>query len=125
MTGTMNIDVPHWPQTVRVEWEREEPADDRCDPRDYLFQDPDHRKSDRKRFNAWTRGDWGFIGVRAKATIYLPIGCGAFTVCKMTSPGVWGIESDSGEDFLAEIFEQEKAGLKAAMLAIGDWARLD
>lgn len=63
-----------------------------------------------ERMAAWTRGDWEYIGVRAVAKIEVPNGRD-WIVTRIKSPGLWGIESDAGEDYLAEVFEDEKATL--------------
>jgi hypothetical protein len=58
------------------------------------------------RLAAYRRGDFYFIGVQAEATIHVPVGSDV-VVQTITSPGLWGIESDSGDDYLKEVGEQE------------------
>lgn len=55
-------------------------------------------------------GRFGFVGVRAVAEIRIPFGADWITI-KISSPGLWGIEDDSGEEYLAEVFAEERATL--------------
>lgn len=63
-----------------------------------------------RRMAEYERGGWGFIGVRARALCMI-VRNGVGTLLNVESPGLWGIESDSGADYLAEVFEAEKADL--------------
>ena len=63
----------------------------------------------RERLAQYRRGDFGFCGVRAVAEIEFPSSDGWVIVGRLESPGVWGIEDDSVRDYLAEVFEAEKA----------------
>jgi hypothetical protein len=90
-------------------------------PKDYLFQDPSYCEQDGARLNAWCRGDWSFVGIRAKAIIKFPYGSNpdCWTTSELLSPGLWSIESDSGDEFFREVYEEERkilggmlAGLK-------------
>ncbi len=108
------IDIARWPQAVRFEFEREESHDDNATPLDWMDE-----TEDVERIAAWRNDEFTMIGIRAKVTVYVPIGGGSFSVFEMTSPGLWGIESDSGEDYLTEVFEDERAGLLDAMRQMG------
>lgn len=48
--------------------------------------------ANRRRLEAYRRGDWSLVGVR--------LACELGEGCTFTSPGLWGIESDSGEEYL-------------------------
>ena len=113
-----------WPQVVRVIWEREEAHDPDASPTDYLFQDEDNREEDQARLNAWRNDEWSFIGIRARATLFVPIGGGSFTTMELCSAGLWGIESDSGEEYLASVFEDEKGALVDQLATLGNAAIL-
>lgn len=63
------------------------------------------------RMDAWERGDWYYVGVRAKAEIKVPHGRDHWILSTMRSPGIWGIESDSGADYMAEVFGDENVTL--------------
>jgi hypothetical protein len=104
------------PNAVRIVWTREEVDDDSH----RTFEDYDgHEEGSedeaaaRERWSGYERGEWSFIGVRAKAEIHVPIGGGSFCIYTVTSPGLWGVESDSGEEYLASVYEDEKAELAA------------
>ena len=79
-------------------------------PLDYLFQDPDYREQDEARLAAWRNDDWHFIGIRAKATIKIPYGTNpnCWITSEVLSPGLWGIESDSGEDYFRQVYQEER-----------------
>lgn len=62
------------------------------------------------RLAAFKNGDFGFCGVRAKAEIRVPYGMD-WIVSHMTSPGLWSIETDSGEAYFEEVFQEEKKTL--------------
>ena len=85
-------------------------ADHDANPNDYLFQDPDYRQEDQRRLKAWQSGDWHFIGVRAKARIKIPYGTNpeCWITSEMFSPGLWGIESDSGEAHVQQVYQDER-----------------
>lgn len=117
--GYRNIDVPGWPQAVRIEWERETLSDPYSSPNEYLFQDAGFREADQARMDAWLAGEWELIGIRARATVYVPAEGVSFAVYEMESPGVWGVESDAGEELLSELFEEEKAQVIDAIRAMG------
>jgi len=62
-----------------------------------------------KRRGEYNRGDFSFVGVRAVAEIHMPMDRkrAVFITSRIRSPGVWGIESDSGEDYFNQVFEDE------------------
>jgi hypothetical protein len=70
-----------------------------------------------------TRGtDWHFIAIRAKALIRIDHYTGdqlrVSYFHELTSNGLYGIESDSGESYFAEVFEDECAQLRADIEAM-------
>jgi hypothetical protein len=81
-----------------------------AEPTDYLFQDPAYREQDQARLHAWRNGDWWFVGVRAKAIIRIPHGDNpdCWIVTDLTSPGLWGIESDSGDGYFEDVYREER-----------------
>lgn len=76
------------------------------DIRKYCLQDYERAR---------TLGDaWNFVGVRAEAEVQL-----TGDLCQMiTSGGLWGIESDSG-DYFKEVEAEQINELKAELHAIG------
>ena len=67
---------------------------------------------DYKRMEGLNNGDWGFIGIQAEAKVSYAIGGGSRRLEDLTSGGLWGIESDSG-DYLAEVVKDELIDLKS------------
>ncbi len=92
--------------------------DQDADPREYLFQDEDYRDEDQARLDAWRNGEWHFIGVQAQAAVYI-VRNGVGTRYTLYSPGLWGVESDSGDEYLGEIFRQECDAIREDLAAMG------
>lgn len=151
-----NIDAD-FPQTVRIQWQELRERDShgrRPDSDDEGFWpslDPDspgwigspeagdvdgkahaakyksQMRKARRRLNAWLGGKWHYIGVRARAAVYIPIGGKSFRVLILESAGLWGIESDSAESYLASVYAEERESLLgelqtlSAALAAGDY----
>jgi len=79
--------------------------------------DPDYKtcgKQDFARMESLNNGEWGYIGVKASARIEV-----SGVILEITSGGVWGIESDSGEDFIQEIEREQLSGLKGILQELG------
>lgn len=83
----------------------------------YLYQD-DLWEEFRERREAAERGDFYWIGVYAHVEVLLPTPDGivldggkTYTRHTLQSPGLWGIESDSDDDYLNEVFQEERAQL--------------
>ncbi len=76
--------------------------------RKYIRQDYD-------RMESLNRGDWCYIGIRAEAQIQT----GSDVVQKITSGGLYGVESDSGREHIEETIREELANLKTELLALG------
>lgn len=129
------------PQKVRLEWSRlvvddcEQPRPDEAmdgfwpstdsDDAGYIGSD-DPRQLEAawnaadNRMQDFEAGVWNWIGVQARVRIMVPVGGNSFACYELTSPGLWSIESDSGEEYLTEIYEQEKATLEAHLRIIGE-----
>jgi hypothetical protein len=103
----------------------DKPADNLTpeDVRNYVRQDYERMK----RFN---QGSWCFVGVRAEASYVLQSwgrwdasanmfsgGCGP--IQELTSGGLFGIESDSSSEYIADVSRWELADLKTQLLALG------
>jgi len=72
-------------------------------------------RQDYERMESLNAGYWGFIGIRADAKVQLT---GDLTQ-KITSGGLWGIESDSDDGHLEETEKEELSDLKTQLLALG------
>lgn len=84
----------------RTDFEMQVIPDESPDP-SYLDQEGfEDRKAE------YERGDFRFIGIRAVATVRIPYGSDHIE-STIESPGLWGIESDSDEDYLRSVFDEE------------------
>ena len=70
-------------------------------------------EENRKRLQAHGT-DWFSVGLRAKATVIL-----AGTTQHVSSPGLWGIESDAGETYFRSIAREEIVQLNEILEAMG------
>ncbi len=82
--------------------------------------DPSHLDStdDDGRLTAYDRGEWGYVGIRAMATLYVTRGRDRISH-EVKSPGLWGIESDSSEDYLKEVAQDELTVLRDMLVKLG------
>lgn len=69
---------------------------------------------DYARFEALNRGDWHFIGVQARAEIVI-----GDVIQRITSGGLYGIESDSDAAYVTSVKKEELNGLVEILLAMG------
>jgi hypothetical protein len=70
-----------------------------------------------ERLNA---GGWYFMGIKAVAEVGLSKDGGHYyKIDRLTSGGLWGIESDSEPSYIAEVEQDELADLKSTLLAYG------
>lgn len=111
MTKPFHIDNATLPQEVRVEFGRVT-----LDDYEMSLSTVDLGQ---ERIDEACAGKWHFIGIQAEATAYIPIGQGCFAVYTLTSPGVWGIESDLPPKDLDDMYNDEKKDLITALKAIG------
>lgn len=82
--------------------------DDDPDP-SYLDQDEfEDRKAE------YENGDFSFVGVVAEADVVIE-----GTVQTLKSGGLWGIESDSGEEYIEDTALEEYDGLRDVLKAVG------
>lgn len=78
---------------------------------DVSFLDQDEFKDQRE---AYARGEFDFVGVRAEADVLIED-----TLQTLTSPGLWGVESDSGEEYLVSVAVEEYEQLRKVLKTIG------
>jgi hypothetical protein len=62
------------------------------------------------RLAAYRNGDFSFVGVQVEAEIYIPHGSD-WIIQTIKTPGLWGIEDDSGEDYFREVAADESVTL--------------
>ena len=58
------------------------------------------------------------IGIQAEATFLIPLG-NHFVIQTISSPGLWGIEADSDDAYLDEVFADECDNLAVMLQALG------
>jgi hypothetical protein len=80
--------------------------------RKYVRQDYD-------RMESANRGNWCYLGIRADAEISIGSGPGYATLQRITSGGLWGIESDSDKECFAEEERNQLADLREQLIALG------
>ena len=97
-------------RNAEIEIDMIETYDQIANPLDYLFQDPDYREQDDARLSSWHNDEWHFVGIRARATIKIPYGINpeCWISAELLSPGLWGIESDSGDDYFRQVYQEER-----------------
>jgi len=85
---------------------------------DYLARK--YNYEDYKRMESLNNGDICFIGIIAEATILIPNSYGTYSQSqRITSGGLWGIESDSDKSYIAEVETEQLADLKDQLKALG------
>ena len=75
-------------------------------------------EEDYQRHEALNRGDFNHIGVRVAVELPIPFGKDRI-LTRIESPGLWGIESDSGEDYLDSVFQEENEILADMLAELG------
>jgi hypothetical protein len=75
--------------------------------------DPEYKDQDEERRQAYENGDFSFVGVRAEAEVVVE-----GVIQTITSGGLWGIESDSGE-YVKDVALEEYDNLREILKAIG------
>jgi hypothetical protein len=138
-TNEFSIDREHDSDCMRF-WANDDiPGDARdCDcssirgHNPYQFFNPNHENyagespedirkdclQDYARMEALNNGGFCFIGIRAEAE-YTATGVFLATLQTLSSGGIWGIESNSSPEYLAETEQEQLAGLKTELKAIG------
>ena len=80
-----------------------------------------YTRQDYERMERLNRGDWGYIGIKAEAVIAIPSESSPNISTHQTihSGGLWGIESNSGREYLASVAKDELADLREQLHALG------
>jgi len=71
-----------------------------------------YKEQDKERLDAYYRGSWNTVGVKASCEVLIPIGNKSFMTQKINSGGLWGIESDSDKEHIEEIKQEQIEELK-------------
>ena len=84
-----------------------------------------YTRQDYERMERLNRGDWCYIGISAEAEIGIPQGKPhpvtgqSYLTQRLHSGGLWGIESDSDEKYIADEEKNQLAELKDVLLGFG------
>lgn len=70
------------------------------------------------RLEQYRQGSFDYVGLRATVEVPIPYGADRILV-RIESPGLWGIESDSGEDYFDSIFQEESETLADMLAELG------
>lgn len=90
-------------------------------PANYDPKDPDADKyasAYYHRAESRNYGEWGYQGIRASVVLAIPMGNHTI-LHRVESPGVWGVESDCGEEYRNEVFVDECSTLAEMLAAMG------
>jgi hypothetical protein len=79
-----------------------------------LSGDPEYRREDEERIEAWRRDEWWYVGVYVEVDLVV-----AGTIQTIRTPGLWGIESDSDDAYFKEVTEQEYEELLGILETLG------
>jgi hypothetical protein len=104
-------------QSAVIKFSRVLIPDPDSDPRNKFSEDPDYQAEDQARIDAWLNDEWDYVGVVARAEIRIPYGKDWLTTT-LDSPGLWGVEDDSGEEYLSSIYEEERETLFGMLEAL-------
>jgi hypothetical protein len=75
--------------------------------------------ANRRRKIALENGDWYLIGVRLAAEVTLSRAGRVDEKITLTTPGIWGVESDSSVEYLTELAMDEAEFIREDLLALG------
>lgn len=85
-------------------------------------QDPEERKyykQDQERKRQYNEGRWNCIGIQAQATIQIEqTDSKCWSLHRITSPGLWGIESESGVVYFNDVAREECNSLEHDLRAL-------
>jgi hypothetical protein len=76
-------------------------------------------RQDYERMESLNAGNWCFVGIRAEAEIGLPRSGDSYLTQKLSSGGLWGIESDSENSHFESVEKDELADLRQVLKEMG------
>ena len=77
-------------------------------------------KEDHQRIRAYDNGEFFVIGIRAVATVlHTYDDTNAGSLHEISTAGLWGIETDSDEDYFTDVGQEELADLKGIIADMG------
>lgn len=72
------------------------------------------RAADAARLAAFNRGDWRMTGVRIEAAVIVN-----GTIQSVSTPGLWGVESDASAEYIKDVAADEYVTLKEILATLG------
>ncbi len=84
-----------------------------------------YAKQDADRLSRFNRDEWWFEGCYAVAEILYESSPGVYRLDRLQSAGLWGIESDSGQDYRRSVELDELADLCSDLSKIGIGASVE
>lgn len=75
---------------------------------------PEYVEQDYERMESLNRGGWCYLGIQAQAEVIVN-----GTIQRITSGGLWGIESDSGSDYFEEVAAEQCEELRDTLAELG------
>lgn len=78
-----------------------------------------YAREDAQRIQSFRAGEWWFEGCRAVAEVRYELYDGNLRIERLSSGGLYGIESDCGEDYRREVESQEWSDLQAHLARFG------
>lgn len=80
-----------------------------------------YQAQDRARLEAYNNGEWVMKGVRAECEYLIPVNSvpPSYIIQTLTSGGLWGIESDSDEEYFKSVEQEELDQLKDYCTTLG------
>lgn len=79
---------------------------------------------DYRRSEALNKGQWCYIGIKVEAEVGISEDGKEWKTEKLSSTGLWGIKSDSGEEYFKSVIEEESNELRKELEAFGFSARI-
>jgi hypothetical protein len=77
------------------------------------------RAADAERLAAYRQGDWYMVGIQLAVEVVLARPGRVDEVITLTTPGLWGVESDSGDEYFRSIADDESSYLVDDLVALG------
>lgn len=120
-TEKFEADAPMRVEAITIEWLNDDDPDLSWLTQFENSSDPEEQKyakQDRERLESYG-SDWEMMGCRAKAEVSYSIGQGSRRSEWFTSSGLWGIESDSEEQYKSEVEQEQLADLRSHLEHFG------